>query len=129
MNELKQYAQNRMKEFKLQKPSCYEETFYNEIKDVKDIEDQFKYAENFISHCEREENAHRLPNYNEQDLPVYKVYVAVDKAVRCMSDVSICHGKFDSITREQFDCYCEKLHDLIKRKSEQTCRYTFRPDM
>ena len=63
MNELKQYAQERMKEFKLQRPSTYEESFYGKIKDAKDIDEQFKYAENFISSCEQEGNAGRLPDY------------------------------------------------------------------
>ena len=53
MNELKQYAQERMKEFKLRKPSSYEESFYGKIKGIKDIDEQFRYAENFISSCER----------------------------------------------------------------------------
>lgn len=129
MNELKQYAQERMKEFKLQRPSTYEESFYGKIKDAKDIDEQFKYAENFISSCEQEGNAGRLPDYDEQDLSVYKAYVALYKAVRSMSDMSFLHSKFDSVTREQLDYWCEKLHDLIKRKGEQTSRYASRPDM
>jgi len=129
MNELKQYAQERMKGFKLRKPSTYEESFYGKIKDAKDIDEQFRYAENFMSSCEQEGNAGRLPDYDEQDLLVYKAYVALDKAARSMSDVSFLHSKFDSITREQFDYWCEKLNDLIKRKGKQISRYASRPDM
>lgn len=130
MNELKQYAQDRMKEFtSLRKPSSYDESFYGKIKDAKDLEEQFRYTENFISSCEREGNAGRLPDYDEQNLAVYTAYVALNKAARCMSDVSFLHSEFDSITQEQFDSWCEKLHDLIKRKGEQTSRYASRPDM
>ena len=130
MNELKQYAQERMKEFNLRRPASYEESLYGKIKDAKDIDEQFKYAENFISSCEREGYASRLPDYDEQVLAMYKVYVALDKAARCMSDIIISkENPYDSITREQFDSWCEKLHDLIKRKGEQTNRYASRPDI
>ena len=129
MNELKQYAQKRMKEFSLRRPSSYKDSFYSEIRDSEDIEKQFTYAENFISSCEREGYANRLPDFDEQDLAVYKVYVAVGKAANCMSDISILHSEFDSITREEFDSWCEKLHDLIERMSVQTSRYLSRPDM
>lgn len=128
MNELKQYAQRRMKEFSLRRPSSYEDSFYGKIKDLKDIDNQFRYAENYISSCEQEGNAASLPDYEEQDIPVYKAYVALKKA-ECMSDVSLVHSEFDSITWEQFDCWCEKLHDLIKRKGKQNSRYSSRPDM
>ena len=129
MNEFKQYAQERMKEFSLRKPSSYEDSLYGKIKNAKDIEEQFMYMENFICSCEREGNAGRLPGYDEQDLAVYKAYVALEKATRCMSDMSFQHSEFDSITKEQFDSWCERLHGLIKRKGEQTSRYASRSDM
>ena len=129
MNELKQYAQERMKGFKLQKPSSYEESFYGTVKDAKDIDEQFRCAENLIYSCEQEKNANRLPDYDEQNLAVYKVYIAVGKAAKCMTNISVLHSEFDSITREQFDSWFEKLQDLIERKSVQISRYMSRPDM
>ena len=129
MNELKQYAQERMKEFILPCPSSYEDSFYGKVKNAKDIDEQFRYAENFISSCELEGYAGSLPDLEEMALPVYRAFVALNKAARCMSDMSFLHSEFDSITREQFDSWCEKLHDLINRKGKQASRYVSRPDM
>ena len=68
MNELKQYAQKRIKEFSLHRPITCEDSFWGQIKEPKDIDAQFKYAENFIASCEQEGNAVSLQDYEEQDL-------------------------------------------------------------
>ena len=128
MNELKKYALDQISKFNPQKPSTYDESTYRRINGMQDIEYYIKYAENVISSSERESNAAKLPDNNERDLAVYNAYVGIKKAAVCMSDIVLFRGKYDSITREEFDGWCHKLHDLIKRCGEQNSRYISRPD-
>ena len=128
MNSLKQYALERMQEFRMNRPALYDDSIFSTIKDTKDVEKQLVRAENIISGSEKEQYASRIPANEERDLAVYNAYKAVEKAANCMSPVAIIQSRFDEITKEEFDCWCDKLHNLIKRCYEQDSRYASRPD-
>lgn len=128
MNELKKYALAQINILNPQEPSTYDGSVYRRINGVQDIEYYIKYAENVISSSEHGENAAKLPDNNERDLAVYNAYVGIKKAAECMSDISLFRNEYDSITREKFEGWCHKLHDLMKRCAEQNSRYISRPD-
>lgn len=129
-NELTQYAKERIKEFNVCKPGAYDESLYRKIKNIKDIEDLFKIAEEIIHHSEKEENAGYLPDNEERNLAIFNTYTALRKASDFIGGLALINDSdLESISKEQFDTWCDKLHDLITRFVEQNSRYVSRGDM
>jgi len=129
MNELKQYVNERIARYQIPKPASYDDSFYRSIKGPADIEDKIAHAERFMASYESNSHPGYRDDVEDRALEVYQCFTALRKIGQAMSDISVIHGAYDEITREQIDDWLNRF-DVIKQKAERLhSRFVQRPDL